>query len=318
MAERIALIVNPKATRVRPALRRRLVELLTPHGLSAQFETTATARAGDLAREAASAGATIVVALGGDGTVNEVAGALAGCETAVLPVAGGSTNVFTRAVGWPHPATEAFDPIARALTHPDIRTIRIGLIRTEDGERPFCINAGAGFDANTVQRLENHPVLKQTLRQLGVGLISVSEAVRSARREPCLTVTADGGSALTLASLIVAAGSPYAFLGPRPLDLAPGAAFDGRLRWMGITETSLKELSTVIRGGLGHGRHIGREGILDGWASAQITVSADHPVAIQADGEPLGRHSEVVFAPGPTLRVVSAPGAAATPASGQS
>lgn len=307
MSERVALVVNVEATRVRPALRRRVVAALTPLGLAEELEAGRHARAGDLARVAAEHGATVVVALGGDGTVNDVAAALADSSATMLPLAGGSTNVFTRAMGWPHPAGTAIPLIAPALAQRSVREVRLGRIAVGDTSRPFCVNAGMGIDANTVQAIEERRWMKQLLRQVGFGLISVAEAVRSARRAPCIRLSADGGEELLLASAIVAVGSPYAYVGPRPLDLAPGATFDGRLRWLGIAHTSPRELSAVIRGGLGHGAHLGRDGVYDGWATEQVVLRADRPIAVQADGEPLGRHREATVTPGPTLRVLEPP-----------
>lgn len=307
MSERVILIVNPAATRVRAALRTQVVAALTPHGLEDVLETSPTVRAGRLAQQAVADGATIVVALGGDGTVNDIAGALADGPVALLPMAGGSTNVFTRAMGWPHPAAAAVGLLGTALSKPAIRTVRLGSVHTDSLTRTFCVNAGVGIDANTVQRVESHPWLKQTLRQMSFGLVSVAEAMRSTRRAPCITLRADDDDEIELSAVVVAAGSPYAFFGARPLQLTPGAAFDGRLRWMGTEETGPRNLSTVIRGGFQAGSHIGRDGIHDGWALREITLTADHPIALQADGEPLGMFATMSFTPGPRLRVVTAP-----------
>lgn len=307
MSGPVVLIVNPAATRARGPLRAQVVKALTAHGLAAEYETTRERRAGDLARQAVADGAGIVVALGGDGTVNDIAGALADGPVALLPLAGGSTNVFARAMGWPHPATDAVPLLASALDAPVIRTVRLGSVETGTLTRTFCVNAGVGIDANTVQRVESHPLLKQTLRQMSFGLVSVAESVRSTRRDPCITLRADDDDEIELSAVVVAAGSPYAFFGARPLQLTPGAAFDGRLRWMGIEETGPRRLTTVIRGGLQAGSHIGREGISDGWALREVVLSVDHPIALQADGEPLGRFADIRFLPGPRLRVVTVP-----------
>ncbi len=307
MSDRVVLIVNPAATRARGPLRTQVVTALSGHGLIAELETSPQTRAGDLARQAVADGATIVVALGGDGTVNDIAGALADGPVALLPLAGGSTNVFARAMGWPHPASDALSLIGPALTDPVIRTVRLGSIETDTLTRTFCVNAGVGIDANTVHRVESHPLLKQALRQMSFGLVSVAEAVRSTRRDPCITLRADDDDEIALSAVVVAAGSPYAFFGARPLQLTPGAAFDGRLRWMGIEETGPRRLGTVIRGGLQAGSHIGREGISDGWALREVVLSVDHPIAVQADGEPLGRFANIRFVPGPRLRVVTVP-----------
>lgn len=304
MTERIRLIVNPAATRVRPGLRRAVHDAIAPFGTVDQVETDARSGAGRLARAAAEDGVGIVVALGGDGTVNEIAGTLAGTDVVLLPVAGGGTNVFARAMGWAHPAPAAIGQIAPAITAMSTRTVHLGVVEADGLRRVFCVNAGVGVDANTVRRVEAHPRLKQTLRQMSFGLISVAEAVRSAHRSACIAMAPDGGEELDLAALVVAAGSPYAFVGARPLDLTPGASFDGRLRWLGIEALGARNLSAVVRGALHAGSHIGRAGIHDGWAEHEVRVTVDHPIALQADGEPLGQFDAVRFTPGPTLSVL--------------
>lgn len=310
MTDRIRLIVNPLATRVRDRLRRQVRDELEGHGEVGEAETGPDARAGDLARRALREGATLIVALGGDGTVNEIAGALAGTTAVLLPVAGGGTNVFARAMGWPHPASNAIPTIGRALAARSIRSVRLGEITADGLQRRFCVNAGLGVDANTVQRVEAHPHLKQTLRQMSFGLVSVAEAVRAAHRAPCIVMSSDDAPEIELSALIVATGSPYAFLGARPLDVTPGAAFDGRLRWLGIEQVSARNLTAVVRGALGSGSHLGRAGIHDGWAARKIRVRVDHPIALQADGEPLGRFQAVRFTPGPTVNVLVPPAGA--------
>jgi diacylglycerol kinase family enzyme len=98
--------------------------------------------------------ADVVVALGGDGTVNEVVnGLLTDGPKADLPalavVPGGSTNVFARALGLPTHPFDATGAILEALRAG--RTRRIGLGLADD--RYFTFNAGLGFDADVVRRI---------------------------------------------------------------------------------------------------------------------------------------------------------------------
>lgn len=304
MTDAVHLIVNPAATRVRGTLRMQVRSALAALGPVEEAETGPGLGAGDLARQAVADGATVVVALGGDGTVNDVAGALAGTSTLLVPIPGGGTNVFARAMGWPHPGSAATDLIVPALEHRHVRAIHLGVVRAGSLTRVFCINAGVGIDANTVHRVEAHPHLKRTLRQMSFGIVSVAEAVRAAHRTPCITMRADDGPALEVAALIVATGSPYAYLGSRPLDLAPGASFDGRLRWLAVEEMGPRDLAAIVRGALGSGTHLGRHGVHDGWAEREIVLTIDHAIPLQADGEPIARVDAATFTPGPLLNVL--------------
>jgi diacylglycerol kinase family enzyme len=310
MAERIALVVNPRATRVRPALIKMAIEVLGPLDAADVASTEHAGHGAVLATAAAARGATVIVVLGGDGTVSEVAAALAGTDVALVPLAGGSTNVFARALGWPHPASAAIPLLRPALDAPTWRDVRIGRIQAGTIDQVFCINAGVGLDADAVHLVEARPWLKRRFRHLGFGAATVAAAVKAARHPAELHATVDSATPVTLTSLIAACGAPYAFLGPRPLDLVPGADFGDRLRWMGLRSARLGPVAGAVGGALRGGRHLGRATIVDGWAAEEISVQSTRPAALQADGEPLGWHTRVRITPGPHLRVLSPPAAA--------
>ncbi|HET7340075.1 MAG TPA: acylglycerol kinase family protein, partial [Methylomirabilota bacterium] len=101
---RALIVVNPAAgggrtERLWPALRDDLQRL----GLAFDWTpTTARGSATELARAALGAGVTLIVAVGGDGTLNEVANGLAGTDVPVSVLPGGSTNVVCRTLGIPN------------------------------------------------------------------------------------------------------------------------------------------------------------------------------------------------------------------------
>lgn len=210
MPERIALIVNPASTRAAGALHRRLVDVLTPLGLTERLETARREHATDLAAEARDRGATVVVVAGGDGTVNEAARALAETDVALLPVAAGSTNVFSRALGWAHPASHAIPAIADALRDDDVprRDLTIGRVTGGAIDRIFCVNMGFGVDGETVRLVEAHPWVKRHFRHAGFGAMALAGAVRAGRPGMSAEVSINGADPVRLASLIVVAGSP--------------------------------------------------------------------------------------------------------------
>jgi diacylglycerol kinase family enzyme len=303
--DRVALIVNPIATRSGPQLREQAVRLLTPLGLTDVAETTRTGDGVRLAEAALAAGATLVVAMGGDGTVNEVATTLAGTRTALAVLPAGSTNVFARAIGWPHPARVALPVLIAALGDPQFRDVTLGRVTYGEAGRVFCVNAGTGLDADTIHLVERHTWVKTKFRNLGVGGATLIAAARASRHPSEISVTVDDEPSRRLATLLVACGAPYAYLGPRPLDLVPGAAFDGRLRWLGLQSPRFSAAGRAAIGALrGGGRHLQQPSVVDGWAEREILVTAEHPVAVQADGEPLGLHTDVRMSPGPVLRAL--------------
>ena len=114
---KVLLIVNPSASSVTARTR-----IVIQKALSAdhRLEVSATTRRGHatrLAQSAANDGIDVVVVLGGDGTLNEAANGLAGSETALAAVPGGSTNVFARTLGLPDDPTAALPP--RRTSEPD-------------------------------------------------------------------------------------------------------------------------------------------------------------------------------------------------------
>jgi diacylglycerol kinase family enzyme len=300
----VALIANPGAMRSSPAARSRVTRALAPAGLEWSFVTTGPGDAARLAREAVAQGAAAVVALGGDGVVGEVAGALAGGPVAMAPLPGGNANVFARAIGWPASLDQALPLLAPALAAGRTRDAALGLVRAGGMERVFVVNAGVGLDAATVEWIEARPRTKRRLRQAGFAL-GVAVAVARARRAPRLRVSIDDADAVDCAAVLVACGTPYTYLGRRPLDLAPGAAFDGRLAWLGLTRVRPDEIARLmLRAARGRDLPIGGPALTGGPVARSVVVHADAAGPVQADGEPLGRHTEVRISPGPVLHAV--------------
>ena len=92
--KRMLVIVNPYATTVSDRLRHLVVYALQGRYEVDAVDTEARDHATELCREAAHEGYDVVVAFGGDGTVNEAANGLIGSETPLSCLPGGSTNVY--------------------------------------------------------------------------------------------------------------------------------------------------------------------------------------------------------------------------------
>ncbi len=304
MSERIVLIVNPAATRAGPRLRADAARMLVPLGLEEVVATSRRHGGRELAADAADRGATIVVAMGGDGTVNEVARGLAETDAALAPLPAGSTNVFARALGWPAAPRVALAAMMEALGAPTYRAVGLGRIEAGANDRAFCVNTGIGVAADTIHLVEARPWLKTRFRHAGVGGATVVAAARAARSQTLLTVRIDDEPPREYFSLLAACGAPYAYLGPRALDLVPGAAFDGRLRWLGLRSRGFTRTARVVAGALRDATHVRSAAVDLGWSDRQIVVTSTRPVAVQADGEPLGWHTRIRMSPGPTVRTL--------------
>src|SRR5919199_2272242 len=98
---RMLIIVNPYATTVSDRLKNLVVYALQGRYSVEAVDTQARAHATQITREAAQEGYDVVVAFGGDGTVNEAANGLAGSATPLTCLPGGATNVYARMLGLP-------------------------------------------------------------------------------------------------------------------------------------------------------------------------------------------------------------------------
>src|ERR1051325_9239864 len=96
------LIVNPYATTVSDRLKNLVVYALQGRFDVEAVPTQAQNHATEIVREARDGGYDVVVAFGGDGTLNEVANGLAGSDLPVAVLPGGSTNVVCRTLGIPN------------------------------------------------------------------------------------------------------------------------------------------------------------------------------------------------------------------------
>jgi diacylglycerol kinase family enzyme len=300
----LALVLNPAATRVRRTLRSEASRLLADHGLSEVLVSRGPGEAGELAARAVAGGAEIVVAMGGDGTLNEVAAALAGGAVPIAPLPAGGANVFARALGWPAEPEAALLALDAALARPRTRPLVLGRLRAGPNERIVCMNAGIALDGEVVAMVEANQRAKHAMREVAYAIATTVATARLARAPAALEAVVEDGPPRRLAALLAGVGAPYAYLGDRPLDALPHVGWDGRLAWLGLARVRVGQVAVMTLGALRGGRHLDRPEALHGRARGPIRVVADPAAAVQVDGEPLGWHPEVELAAGPTLGVV--------------
>jgi len=147
MTKRVTAILNPAARRV-PTVDQLRAELAKLGGWEAEVRTTERAgHATDLAREAAARGVDALLVCGGDGTMHEAANGLAGSDTALAAVRGGTANVWAKEIKLPKKGRDAVRLLETGVRH----RIDLGLA----GDRRFLLMAGIGFDAAIVQRVSS-------------------------------------------------------------------------------------------------------------------------------------------------------------------
>jgi diacylglycerol kinase (ATP) len=167
------VVFNPVAGRRRTSLLWRVLDVLVANGVRVELaETHAPGHARSLAREAACAGASMVVAAGGDGTIAEVANGLLGSQARLGVIPLGTANVLAHELALP------FSPraVAAALAFGRTRSIWPGLACGAGESRLFVQMLGVGFDADVVHRLP--APLKRALGRGAYVLQTLRELVR--------------------------------------------------------------------------------------------------------------------------------------------
>ena len=294
---RLLLVVNSFASSVTARNRVIIEQTLGEHHDIDLRETNRRGHATRFAQDAAQRGVDVVVALGGDGTLNEVANGLAGSATALATLPGGSTNVFARTIGLPNDPVAAARDVAVALDAKHIERIGLGLVNG----RYFCFHTGIGLDAAIVCAVEQRASLKRWLGHplfIWAGLTTFARGYD--RHHPHFRVTCSDGSAVVDGYFTVVLNTnPYTYLGNRPLDLSPAATLDRGLvavtfRSLAVT-TVLGGLATALRGGgLPDKPAIVTRSDLDG-----LVVESDRPFPYQLDGDYLGETRRLEFANAP-------------------
>ncbi len=287
---RALLVVNPKATTTSVRVRDVLAHALASEVKLDVVETTHRGHATELARQAALDGLDVVVALGGDGTVNEVVnGLLQDGPQSGLPalavVPAGSTNVFARALGMPNSAIEATSQLLEGLLEDRRRTI--GLSQAND--RWFTFNAGLGLDAGAVRRVEKVRAKGRAATQP----LYIRSAVRefyfgAAHHRPVLTLERDGEDPVRLALALVCQADPWTFLGGRAVRPCPAASFDTGLDVFGLTTTPLVGILRHLRQIMVKEPRPRGKRVLSLHNLPELTLRADLPLPFQLDGEDLG------------------------------
>ena len=286
----VAVVVNPTAGRMPGTLRERVTdelrrrfdaEVLTTHGRDAAI---------GIARELAEAGARLVIALGGDGHVNEIANGVVKTDTRLGVVPGGTMNVFARSLGVPLDPLTAVDHLEQAIDR-DPKTVPLG--RMDD--RYFTFSAGCGFDAEVAELVERD---LQGKRRFGEMFFywSAFRVLASSFRRRAPTMTLRGSFGEERAAMAIASNAgPYAYFVGRPVNIAPDVRLDRGLDIFGLRTMRLESLPfyvwrVAVSGDLVNHPDSFYQRDLDA-----LEVTSDEYFGRHVDGEPLAPAKSVRF-----------------------
>jgi YegS/Rv2252/BmrU family lipid kinase len=273
---RLQLVVNPSAGGGRAGTLLPRIEASlrgTGHDLVVT-PTRSLAHADELAAQAVGDD-RVVVALGGDGIVGRVAGAVAAAGGVLGVLPGGRGNDFCRAVGIPRDAVSA----CAVLSDGEQRAVDLGVVTGPDGaETAFVGIASIGFDSDVQERALTSRLPLGRLVYLYASLATVVSS-----RHALFSCRVDG-EPLELRGWSVAVSNSGTYGGG--MRLAPAASVeDGELDVVTSAATSrlrfLRALPKVFRG-----THVD-EPTIDVRRARTVSLAADRPFRVFADGDPV-------------------------------
>ena len=284
---RILLIVNPSASSVTARGRVVIAKALGADHQVTVAETTRRGHATELARQGAADGFDVVAVLGGDGTLNEAANGLAGSDTALAPLPGGSTNVFARTLGLPDDPIEATVVLLDSLALDAIRRIGLGIVNG----RHFLFHVGIGFDAAVVAEVERRGSLKRWANHALFGWAAFDTWLRRYdRKRPRFAVRVENSSTIDVGQFAVCLNTdPYSYVGTRPFTVAPEATLDRALSVVTIRSLDAIPLLRVLASALGSGKYLRHSNNVTRHVDVtSLSIEGYGPVPHQVDGDYLG------------------------------
>ena len=283
--KRMMIIVNPYATTVSDRLKNLVVYALRGRYEVDAIDTDSRDHATELSREAAREGYDVVVAFGGDGTVNEAANGLAGSDTPLTCLPGGSANVYCKQLGIPGEIVDATEHLLRMADDFRPRKVDLGVVNG----RLFCFSSGMGLDADVVRRVDARPRLKARYGPWWFTYAAVTTFIgRYLVGPPRLELEA-GGERVEGVTALVQNGQPFTYFKDRRIDVAEGAELDGGTLSAAVLErASPLDMPTVIWRVFSPRARIVRHRRVTGLQELhEVVVRSrdERPIALQVDGD---------------------------------
>jgi diacylglycerol kinase family enzyme len=302
---RVVVIANPVASQFTGGGHRRVMSVLS----RAHERVDATwpadpAATSAAAAEAAESGASVVVAMGGDGMVHHVAQGLAGTATALGVIPVGTTNVIARLLGVPGRATRAARLIASGVDPGLLGTVRLtlrhGTIETVQHALFAC---GFGLDALVVDRADADPYRKYRFGSLHYARTALGVALGGFPGIKAHVEVVEDGRRARGVSIQVQFREVYTYFGKVPVRIAPGCPEP--MTVLVMERLRRRRLPRIVS------RLLTQQGLIEVpemevWEEVKaFELTADPSVAAQADGEALGLvdSARVEWAPN-SLRVI--------------
>lgn len=311
--KRMLLIVNPYATTVSDRLKNLVVYALQGRYDVEAVATQAQNHATEIGREASEGGYDVVVAFGGDGTLNEVANGMAGTDLPVAILPGGSTNVVCRTLGMPNDVVDATEHLLSLADDWKPRKIDLGKV----DDRYFVFACGVGIDASVVKRVDRNPTMKGNAGPYFYSWAGISSFYRKYLVNPIrMRTQVEGREPVEGVTTIIQNSDPFTYFASRPIRVCEGIAIDdGTLSMAVLKRAAQRDMPTLINRLFSESRPAARHrqvAHFDDVTSATVeTVSKNkdgspRPLPLQVDGDYIGERDRIELGVDPAALTVIA------------
>ena len=274
----VHVILNPKSGGGRASrLRAEIERELSARGVDVVIHATqAPGHAREIAQQLAAAGAPLIAAAGGDGTIHEVANGLlcAGSRVPLAIIPAGSGNDFVKLIPGARKRAGAYDIIARPAFH----AFDVGFVQWAGGSEYFVNGMGTGIDVEVVRQILQLPRLPGAIKYL-VGLLRALAVYRPVTVRATLPdeVVEHSVMMFAIGNGVCQGGGFY---------LTPHAQVDdGRLELCVVQAIPLWQVAVVLPLVL-RGTHARHPAVLTrGFSRLHFEAVGNAPLFFQLDGE---------------------------------
>lgn len=307
------IIVNPYATTVSDRLRNLVVYALQGRYEVEAVTTEAQNHATEIGREVRDHGYDVVVAFGGDGTLNEVVNGLAGTDLPVSILPGGSTNVVCRTLGIPNDVVDATEHLLAVADEWSPRKIDLGVV---DG-RHFVFSCGFGLDATVVKRVDAHPRLKARAGPYYYSWAGFSAFYRHYLHNAVrMRIETNAGEPIEGVTVLAQNSDPFTYFANRPIRVCERVEIDdGTLSMAVLKRAAQRDMPTLIARLFSERRPAAEHRQVvhfdDVTAATVASISEDgnsgiRPFPVQVDGDYIGERTTAELRADPgALTIVS-------------
>jgi len=310
--KRMLIIVNPYATTVSDRLKNLVVYALQGRYQVEAVMTEAQNHATEIGIEARDGAYDLVVAFGGDGTLNEVANGLAGTDLPVTILPGGSTNVVARTLGIPNDVVDATEHLLGLADRFEPRKIDLGVA---NGRR-FVFSCGSGLDATAAMRVDQRPKLKARGGPYFYTWITVSSFYRQYLRNPVRMHFESPAGESEGVTVLAQNSDPFTYFGSRPVRVCENVEIDdGTLSVAVLRRAAQRDMAPIVTRFLTEGlratrhRHIDHfDDVLTGTVKSRSLDRGGElrQFPVQVDGDYIGNHRALELAVDPGALTVIA------------